>query len=282
MNTSLLVAIAMQAFSSPLLSPVSFDEALSKRQISAHSFAGANSSHYQQPVMLEIKNLSTTSLSVEIPVGRLFVSTDTTDQSFVSTEPILVSLQPGQSKELPVSAMCVNHHKSAPSTGVAYTVKKQASDKLVKTAQYIHQNKLYGTYLGQTVMWCASDNEPLDAIFGYDESGAKEAVGFMAALLGKPVPAPPAADDYLRNPRAKPKVSVGGSFEFQFSRSKAVHIAMFDGQNIAVRELYNNPNEAPGEHKVDFEFDASVYNGGVYYIRFLCDNRILMEQEMQL
>lgn len=260
--------------------PLAFDDALAKRKITATAKATQGSTHYQQPVSLELKNMTATPLSLRLPRGRYFRSSDTTDQNFVSTETLLVTLAPAEQKTLPVPAMCVNHQKSSPTPGQAYLIKKNVDGRLAKAAEYIEKNKLSGTYLGQTVMWCVSDNEPLENVFGFDEGPVDEAVKFLAGLTGKPVPAPPAADDYRRNPRAKPKVEVGGSFDFRFSSPKAVQVAMFNVQNIAVRELYNNPHEPAGSRKVDFVFDGSVYTDEKYYIRFLADNRILMEHEL--
>lgn len=281
MNTllSVLVAVALQAAPAD---PVLFDDALAQKKITAWAVASDNSSHYQQPVTVRIKNITSTALTVTLPVGRYFQSSDTTDQNFVSTEPVLFTVAPGQTQELPVSAMCVNHEKSGPGAGTEYAIKKPANEKLRKTADYIHQKQLSGSYLGQTVMWCISDNEPLENVFGYDGPQVAEATKFLSELTGKPIPKAPAPDDYLRNPHAAPKIEVGGSFSFRFSSPKSVHIAMFDQQNIAVRELYNNPNEPAGSRKVDFVFDASVFNDNTYYIRFLVDNRVLMEQEMSL
>lgn len=279
MNTLLAALVALAVQASPQTT-ISFDDALAQKKITATALANKNSAHYQQPVLMEVKNSTASPFSVELPVGRLFQSSDTTDQNFVSTEPVLFTLGPGESKKIPVSAMCINHHKSAPSEGQAYSIKKTTDGKLFKVAQFVANNKLSGTYLGQTAMWCISDNEPLEHIFGYDDTQVMATAKFLAGLTGKPVPPPPAADDYLRNPRARPRVSAGGEFNFRFSSPKAIHVAMFDSRNIAIRELYNNPNEPAGERNVKFEFDASVYNESPYYIRFLVDNRIMMEQEI--
>lgn len=261
-------------------STIPFDDAVNQRKITAQAVVNEKSAHFQQPVLLELKNITSAPMSIELPVGRYFASNDTTKQNFVSTEPLFVTLSPGEVKKIPVSAMCLNHSKGAPQSGMDFKIKKQANPQLVKTAEFIHKNGLSGTYLGQTAMWCISDKEPLENVFSYNEAKVTETLQFLSTLTGKPVPAPPAADDYLRNPRARPKISVGGAFEFRFSSPKAIQVAMFDTQNIAVRELYNNPTEPAGSRKVEFAFDASVYNQGPYYIRFLVDNRIMMEQEM--
>lgn len=282
MNVTLLVAVMLQVLSNPVTTPVSFDDALAKKQITASAVANKGSSHYQQPVVMEIKNITASDITVSMPVGRYFQSADTTEQNFVSNQAVYATLAPGESKKIPISAMCVNHHKSAPEAGDVYAIRKPASEKLRKAAQYVSDHKLEGSYLGQTVMWCVSDNEPLESVFSYEETGIDEALKFLSGLTGKAIPPKPAEDDYERNPRARPKIEVSGNFEYQFSKSKAIHIAMFDGNNIAVRELYNNPNEPAGAHKVDYVFDASVFTGGKYYIRFLCDNRILMEQELEM
>jgi hypothetical protein len=257
------------------------DDALTQRKISVSARAADNSTHYQQPVVLEIRNISGSPVAVDIPVGRLFASHDTTEQNFVSTEPLLADLAPGESRTYPISAMCINHHKAAPSGKNPYHMKKSAEGHLLKTARFIHEKKLSGSYLGQTAVWCISDREPLENIFGFDERAVGETAAFLAQLTGRPLPPAPAKEDYMRNPRATPKRSVGGEFEFRFSQTKAVHIALFNAEDIAVRELYNNPAEQPGNKKITFEFDFSVYNQGPYSIRFLADNRILMEQDIR-
>ena len=279
MNT-LLILLSIFVGSAKKTTSIPIDDALTQRKVSVSVRAADNSAHYQQPVVLEIRNISGSSISVDIPVGRLFASHDTTEQNFVSTEPLLADLGPGESRTYPVSAMCINHYKAAPSAKNPYQMKKSAEGQLLKTARFIHQKKLSGSYLGQTAIWCISDREPLENIFGYDDAAVNETAAFLAQLTGRPLPPAPAKDDYLRNPRATPKRSVGGEFEFRFSQTKAVHIALFNSDNIAVRELYNNPAEQPGNKKIAFEFDFSVYNQGPYSIRFLADNRILMEQEI--
>lgn len=274
--------IVTLSFCSQLSSSISFDDALARKQITASAVGNKGSTHYQQPVLLSIKNISSAEISIQLPVGRYFHSEDTTEQNFVSTEPLLVSIAPGQTTSVPVSAMCVNHSKSSPEEGDVYQIRKPAPEKLLKTAQYINDHKLYGSYLGQTMMWCISDNEPLESVFEYSGTHINDALKFLSSVTGKPLPPSPAADDYERNPRAVPKIRMGGSFTYRFSSPKAVHIAMFDSENIAVRELYNNPVEPAGEHKVNYEFDASVYRGNTYYIRFLCDNKIFLEREVSI
>lgn len=277
MGTSIFWAIAIVA---RISLPVSLDDAMQKNQISARAVAASGTTHFQQPVLLELKNNTAVSITLQVPVGRLFGNSNPGEQDFISTEPLYVNLVPNETKKVPVSAMCINASKAGPTAGNGFSIKKTAVGKLLSAATYIHDKKLSGSYLGQTVMWCVSDNNPLESIFGYEEQQERDAVGFLSKLLEKPVPPPPAADDYLRNPRVAPKIEVGGSFEFTFSRVKAVQIAMFDEQNIAVRELYNNPQQPPGRQEVNFAFDASVYRDKKYYIRFLCDNRVLMEQEV--
>jgi hypothetical protein len=279
MNTWLILLSVLVVYTEKTPS-MPIDDALAQHKVSVSARAADNSTHYQQPIMLEIRNISGLPVAVDVPVGRLFASEDTTEQNFVSTEPLLAELGPGESRTYPISAMCINHHRAAPSAKNPYRIKKSAEGHLLKTVRFIHEKKLSGSYLGQTAVWCISDHEPLENIFGFDETAVNETAAFLAQLAGRPLPPEPEKEDYLRNPRATPKRSVGGEFEFRFSQTKAVHIALFNAENIAVRELYNNPAERPGNKKIAFEFDFSVYNQGPYAIRFLVDNRILMEQEI--
>lgn len=75
------------------------DEAISQQKITASAFAAENSAHYQQPVVLEMKNITSSPMVIEIPVGRLFQSGNIISQNFVSTEPLMAALDPGEVKK---------------------------------------------------------------------------------------------------------------------------------------------------------------------------------------
>ena len=70
---------------------------------------------------------------------------------------------------------------------------------------------------------------------------------------------------------------VGGEFEYKINSPRSVVIAMFDNDNIVVRELFNNPEVKPGVHTFEYAFDATVYTDEFYYIRMIMNGDIALE-----
>jgi hypothetical protein len=99
------------------------------------------------------------------------------------------------------------------------------------------------------------------------------------------MPPPPSKTDYARNYHASEitmKIKVGGSYSFNFSRTKSVQIAMFNNQNVLVRELYKNNQELPGRKTINYAFDASIYKDPIYYMRLFVDGEKRLETKMDL
>ena len=72
---------------------------------------------------------------------------------------------------------------------------------------------------------------------------------------------------------------MGGNFEYNFSKSQDVQIAMFDKNGILVRELFNQKKVPSGSHTFTFEFDSNVYTDDVYYFKLIAMNDILVDQK---
>ncbi|MGQ3014790.1 MAG: hypothetical protein ACT6QS_13860 [Flavobacteriales bacterium] len=260
--------------------PVELGTALAQKKIQAEVVSNSKSAHYQNPVLLTLRNTSSGSLEVNIPAGSLFTPGDTTHQGYMSNRDMLVQLAPGESKSVAVSAMCIHAHRASPFNEAPYKYAGKATGKLLQVAELVRDMELYESVTGQLAVWTVSDNEPLEDVTSFNENTRSGLVNRLAAITGRPVPPPPAPDDYERNLQVNPRIKIGGNYDFRLSSTKAIHIAMFNSQNVVVRELYNNPAEPPGQKHIDFFFDADIYQDEVYYFRLLADGVIKLETEM--
>jgi len=261
--------------------PVDLEQALRQKQVQASVLANSASTHYQNPVLLSLQNTGNSSLELRIPAGTIFLPEDSSYQGYMSNRDLIVKLGSGERKTLPVSAMCIHAGRRAPSGEVPYRYQGKADGRLLRVAELIQELQLQETVQGQQAVWTVSDNEPLESVTSFNENSRALLVQRLAAITGRPVPPPPAPDDYERNLQMRPRQSrIGGFYEFTLARSQAIHIAMFSEDNVVLRELYNNPAESPGPHRIEFEFDASVYTGDLYYFRLMADGKIKLETEM--
>ena len=241
-----------------------------------------NSSHYIKPVVINIQNLKNTSVLVRIDNGLELKANDSSYQNMIITKEELIVLNPLEKKTFELYGMCTEPSDKAPDGKTTYSSGKLASAGLCEVTQLIQKSK-YFDIIGQNAVWATISKSNLEDITGFDSTEARQLQKLVSKITGKPLPPPPAKNDYLHNFECREFVaSVGGSFEFASSRKMSVVVAMFDKNNIVVRELYKNTNVEPGTHKFNYEFDATVYNDDYYYIRFIANDDIKLSRKVSM
>lgn len=240
-----------------------------------------NSTHYTKPIRAKFTNTSKKPLRFSIPNGQLFRAEDSTVQDIVIVKEELIALKVGETKELPLYGMCIELSNSGNNLETLFYADGMAEEKLLKLTEEIQKRRSYNT-LGQYAVWTLTDDEDLTSISGFDESEALHLKTFVANLLGVPVPLHD-PNDYTTNYHNDGliKRAAKSKFKFTFSEDSAVSIAMFDENNMVVRELYNNPNVKAGYHELDFKFDVSVYQNKAYYVRMIVDGEIKINMKME-
>lgn len=261
---------------------ISAFDAVKKGLISVSFKGNSNSTHYTTPLSGTFTNLKNKEITIKIENGRTFIAKDSSYQNLVITEERLLVLKAEQKKTLIFHAMCIESSDRSPNDNVLYALGPMANEKLCKMTQFIGQNKYFNSS-GQHAVWVFACNKPLEDIVGMDETGTDNIIKKAAEISGKPVPKKPAADDYIHNLRStNMKRTIEGFVEYEFSTTENVSIAMFDKNNIVVRELYHNSAEKPGPHKQKFQFDGTVYKDKFYYIRLIVDDKVFYERKFEL
>ena len=255
--------------------------AIEQNRITSEVTGNEDSPHYLKPITISITNISNDPISIRIPNGQLFTTTSEEVQDVVITREELLTLAPKKQLNLPLYAMCVQQSKSGANGLETYELGAMASGNLAKLTQEIEKRKDFNT-LGQYAVWSITDDDPLNSISGFDMDEALYLKTFVADIMGVPVPEYD-PNDYLTNYEDPGLVqrAVKSRFKFYFSEESAVTIAMFDEDNIVVRELYNNPNEAAGTHYLEFEYDIEVYTDKAYYVRLIRDEEIEVSMKME-
>jgi hypothetical protein len=260
---------------------IDLSTALEQELISTRITSNDESPHYTKPLLISISNLKKEVIHVRIPNGQLFASNDPELQDIIVNKEEMITLNPGQSIEQPLSGMCIQQNNGGPSSLSTYRLNGIAEGNLAALSKEIERSKNFNT-LGQYAIWTLTDENHLNNISGFDQKEATRLKTYVAGLLDVPVPEYD-PNDYLTNYTNDGliKRSVKGTFKYLFGRESSVSIAMFDGDNIVVRELYNNPRERPGKHDLEFKFDAEVYQSKAYYIRMIVDGEIKIDMKME-
>lgn len=259
---------------------ISLEEAITKKTVTMEAVGNPESTHYQQPIMLRLKNETDVSVSIDVANGLQFLADSEDVQDLIIVQEELITLHAGEEKSIPLNAMCIESSNSASNESTRYTLGPRAKGDLASLCKKIEKEDFHNS-VGQHAVWALIDGTDLNDIIGFDEAKATELKTYVAELRGIPVPEyrPDQLESYQRS--TKVNRSTKGYFDYTFSKSRAITIALFDSENRLIREIYNNPQEAPEQHRVDFAFNMEMDRTQTYYVRLLADGKIEMTLTMK-
>ncbi len=259
--------------------PIPMQELIKSKKISCSIHGNSASTHYLEPVVAHFTNLSGESVSFVIDNGDMFIPSDSTYQNIVVTHQEIVALKPKEERAVKIKGMCTEQSDMSGNDHLIYTFKAAGNETLRKLATFIGEQK-YQSSAAQYAVWSLMGNKDINSIYSSDSTEETNLKKFMASLTGKTYQVK--STDYRYNYYSPPREKVGGNFEYNFSKPQDVQIAMFDKNGILVRELFNQKKVAPGEHKMSFEFDSSVYTDDVYYFKLIAMNEVLVSQKWDI
>ena len=265
-------------------SPVSpFFEAQQAEQVGYAIRGHSNSTHYITPLKVTIRNNTHSKKTFKIANGQILVPDNKEYQEFVVTQELLADLLPNQERTLPVYAMCINADLMPPDESINYKNGPEAIEELKRLTSLIEKNGSYNIE-AQSAVWSFFGDRTLDQIAGFDTLLIEELTTMLAETLNVDLPFEAGPDDYSRNYYVSEslfKYTIKGGFRYQLFERSAILIAMFDANNIVVRELYRNNTCAPGHHNIEYNFDATHFDDSFYYVRLLENGEIMLELKIK-
>lgn len=278
-TTILLVASLITSAKTPINSNQNLQDAIKNKSVQCVIHGNSESTHYLEPVIATITNITNQPITVQINDGDMFIPTDSNKQNIVVTNQEILVLKPAEKKIIKIKGMCTERRDGAGTSQTVYTFAKGNNNNLKKLSEFI-QAKKYQTSAAQYAVWSLMDNSDLNSIYAADSTEEKDLKKYMASLTGKTFEL--VNKNYRYNYYEPPKEKVGGKYEYNFSKAQDVQIAMFDKNGILVRELFNQKNVPPGQHTFNFEFDSSVYTDDVYYFKLIALNDVLVNQKWSI
>jgi hypothetical protein len=253
-------------------------EALKSSNISHIIHGNSASTHYLEPIVLELTNKSSEPYRISVETGDMFIPDNTALQNIVITATDFLSLKPNSTQKFKLKGMCTESHDGSGNDKTAYTFQSSQNPKLKQLCDFISTKK-YQTAAAQNAVWTLMNNDDLNNIYAADTLEENNLIRFMAALVGKKIPAKN-PNDYRNNYHATtPVQSVSGELNYSFSRTQDIQIAMFNSRGVLVRELVNKKKVTPGRYTQTYQFDSSVYPEDVYQIKLIMNNEIALSQK---
>lgn len=231
--------------------------------------------HYHTPFFLNLTNISNKTIEVNIPNGSVIEPKDESFQNFIITEQLIVQLAPKATKTVPLLAMCIESTDKAPIEDCEYTFNGMANKQLIQLSEFVESKKQYEPD-AQFLMWDIAEGfyeEYENLSFEIDEEGIVWVKNEKGERIEQKVEE---IDEY------RPQVIFNGEFEMNLARIKNIHIAMFNENNVLVKELYKNPTTPIGKTIVEYEFNSLDFEEAVYFVKLVMEGEVIMTREIDL
>jgi hypothetical protein len=278
MNKKFIVLIILSLLFSNIVLAISVKEAKEKSLILLHIGEQQNSTHYHVPFEMSLTNLTNDLLDLELDNGVVLIPEDSGEQNFIVTKRTLLSLKPNEQKKVNIFAMCIEQEDSAPGIQSSYSIGNYAIKDLRRLSEFIEEHERFEPD-AQFLMWRIADGiynkDQIDG-FTIDDEGNVWMVDGQGEVLEEQNSEP----EILEFPN--PKLMVSGVFEMSFSSSKNVHIAMFNVENVIVKELYKNPTTPIGKTNLNYAFNSYDYDEDIYFVKLVVDGKVLLARTINM
>jgi len=278
MKKSLLILFALMnmfGLSSLAAKKINLTEAADKNLISCsivHLSASPDSLLRKggHPLELSLNNLSGESLELVVASGQRFRSLDSTRQNLMILENQLITLKPGEKKKAAVIGVCINKSKSSPGKN-KYRIGKLASGVLLKVANFLGKNRIYGGTAQQAV-WTITDNTSIENVKGNTNIQTRMVRSFLYETTGRV--RPPRETD----PLSYPNVALNGNVGWTMPADQKVTLAVLDPEGRVVGYLFRDYSFKKGNQTYQFEFmDVALLPGINYKIQVISGTTVLSE-----
>jgi hypothetical protein len=237
------------------------------------------STHYHSPLVLSVENNSMETITVKIPNGDVLEPIDDTYQRFIVTEAIHLVINPLQKESTLIKGMCIDHFKAAPSDNLKYVASNHIPSSIEKKMTvFIEENQFFEPN-AQFLLWdilaspkTYSNVEQFKIIDNEITPMIRDNKNNLVSISPK--------NDYYEEYEVLKEVS--GSFTMELASPKNIHIAMFDTNNILVKELYKNPSTPKGETSLEYAFNSLAFQEDTCFIKLVMDGNILMNRKIDL
>ncbi|MCD4735426.1 MAG: hypothetical protein K8R53_05250 [Bacteroidales bacterium] len=156
-----------------------------------------------------------------------------------------------------------------------------ADDNLLALVNFIETNNCFD-YAGQHAVWCLTDNYSINSISGFDTTNVLELQSLVSELTGQKLSGTTLDDDYENNFYAPPQgIVIYGDVEFSVPYTSDVTLALFNRDQVIVRELFNR-RLVRGRYGYNFSFDASVYTDPYYQIKLIINDDVALERRIDI
>ncbi|MEO0894779.1 MAG: hypothetical protein AAFY71_00065 [Bacteroidota bacterium] len=199
-----------------------------------------NGGYRGKAVRLGLKNLTSSSIDLEIPGGQIFASRDSHVQDLMVTDSRMIALAAGRSQIVDLETMCIQSGNSSPRKGEKFTFGQMAKDHLLKLAQLIDKHD-YHNSTAQSAVWSVANNDPVKHIYGEDTSMVKQLALLVSEATNTPI------EEFRFTPQVHHISEISSSMEvFLEDYVDNLTLALYNEEGSLIRRYFSGRSYEPG------------------------------------
>ena len=237
--------------------------------------------HQGETLKLVCKNLRGQYLRLRIPQGQLMEPTDSTQQTLVVAEEILLAVMAKTPAETTLKTFCTQAGEISPRAAELFSVGAMAPATLCNLLKFMTEKGKTDASEAQTAVWCLLKGSSLGSI------GDPELTKFVAEQLGKPVPGYRIRHSVVESVPGRPAelgkaLVMEGNFRYYLQKDERVHMVLLDGSGKLIKQVSKEEIMKAGEHRSSLRLEVYNLDPGKYTLRMQTkDRRVIHDTEIE-
>lgn len=281
LSTTLLLALfSASLFAQQKTSNIfELKDALDKKLVSI-SIEGKGG-HQGESLRLVCKNLRGQFLRLRIPQGQLMKPADSSHQTLVVAEEILLSVTVKTPAETMLKTFCTQAGNISPSAGQSFAVGAMAPVALCNVLKFIAEKGKTETSEAQTAVWCVTSGQSLGSI------GDAELTKFVADQLGKNMPGYRIQHSMVETvPGQRAELGkalvVESNFRYYLEKDERTIMVLLDGEGKLIKQVSKEETMKAGEHRSGLRLEVYNLDSGKYTLRMQTKaGRVIKDMEIE-
>lgn len=258
------------------------DQALKNKWVSAvikslptdDSRSGGNT-YYGSSILLVVQNQRPIKTEISMESGRLLNPDDSTIQTMLLIDDFIISLAPGEKKEVPLMAFCSQMSKSSPERSSIFSLGKRVSGPLLSISQLLSKHKIFD-YAAQNAIWCITDDNDLASIHSTNEEHTKILREFVSKVTGKKL-----VNEIVSHPENTTRVNAKDTIVFSNREGGNLSLEFLNQEGEALYSFFKDKYYKPStRHTIRYSIIYEDLPAGKYVVRLQRNNVIIYNKEI--
>lgn len=260
-------------------------QALQEQKISISAKSSA-ASYHQKGIQLSIENKTAENILLEVDPAMIFAPEEAQYQNLVIEGFELLAVNAGKTRSIDMQSYCGESSDRAPLTGLVYHFQKQGDSIMIKTLQFIHNNKV-SSDMAQQAIWVLTDKHSLSDVYDYQDAPlSRRLTEFMGKLLGLEAPQYFTLKELSTMQGApvlnKKTLKLIANLKWSLAQPEPLSLSIYNDKGEKVASYFDHKDFRKGQYDLNASFETVDYPEGTYTIKLYSDKEVLKQMIIEL